>query len=650
MKIITDTGNPDIVFGLRPSAVTSAGSGRPRALAWLSAMALAGMLSACAIDAPSSARTPSTGIDEPDGPGTGIDEPDGPGTCAHPLCQTGGPLDPTCDSCVAHVCAIDDFCCTVLWDIICVEMALEICNCGIGCAHDLCETGVALDPTCDPCVETVCQSDPSCCSGFWTPFCVAAADDACGLECFPGEDCEHPLCERGTPLDPTCSSCVAQVCDIDGFCCEVEWDQLCVDIADEICDIDCATGCQHGLCEASGPLDPGCDPCVAEVCTFDPFCCGVLWDPECVNAAQARCDIDCGDRCHHELCEDGVALEPTCDPCVAQVCAIDASCCDFDWTESCVDLAAATCGLPCGCDHGVCEAGLALDPAICDPCVAEVCNYNSFCCNVQWDSLCVEHAVEICGRDCGAPPCAHDPCEIGVPLFGTCDPCVAQVCAADWFCCDVEWDAPCAGLARDICGLDCGRTCAHGLCVTGDSLDPACDPCAAQVCAADFFCCDSEWDSVCVDQAEDICGLDCGGGGGTCEHDLCETGVALDPTCDPCVAQVCAADSFCCEVEWDSVCVGQAEGICGLDCGGGPPPVECGNGACEFGEHCLSCPEDCGTCPACPHDVCDEGVALPFGCNSCTPNVCKVDSFCCEVAWDSFCVALVPQHCARPCE
>ncbi|HWN69520.1 MAG TPA: hypothetical protein VNM90_17885, partial [Haliangium sp.] len=237
---------------------------------------------------------------------------------------------------------------------------------------------------------------------------------------------------------------------------------------------------------------------------------------------------------------------------------------------------------------------------------------------------------------------------VGAPLDPTCDTCVADVCNIDSFCCEVEWDQLCVDLAVQTCGLDCGGggDCEHELCDVGTPLDPTCDTCVADVCNIDSFCCEVEWDAICVDLAVQTCGLDCGGG--TCEHDLCESGVALDPTCDPCVAEVCAADSFCCETEWDSICVGEAEEICGIDCGG-PPPAECGNGSCEVGEHCLSCPEDCGECPECPHDVCDEGTALPFGCNSCTPNVCKVDSFCCEVAWDSICVDLVPQHCARPC-
>ena len=51
-----------------------------------------------------------------------------------------------------------------------------------------------------------------------------------------------------------------------------------------------------------------------------------------------------------------------------------------------------------------------------------------------------------------------------------------------------------------------------------------------------------------------------------CVHDACDTGVALDPQCDPCVAQICAVDDFCCTVYWDRPCVDQVASVCGLTC------------------------------------------------------------------------------------
>ncbi len=51
-----------------------------------------------------------------------------------------------------------------------------------------------------------------------------------------------------------------------------------------------------------------------------------------------------------------------------------------------------------------------------------------------------------------------------------------------------------------------------------------------------------------------------------CIHDLCETGLALEPQCDSCVDQICAVDNYCCTVHWDRTCVDQVASVCGLTC------------------------------------------------------------------------------------
>jgi V8-like Glu-specific endopeptidase len=59
-----------------------------------------------------------------------------------------------------------------------------------------------------------------------------------------------------------------------------------------------------------------------------------------------------------------------------------------------------------------------------------------------------------------------------------------------------------------------------------------------------------------------------GGSTTTCAHDLCVAGAKLAKSCDPCVTQVCAADSYCCAHDWDTDCVAEAADICGASCGG----------------------------------------------------------------------------------
>lgn len=89
-------------------------------------------------------------------------------------------------------------------------------------------------------------------------------------------------------------------------------------------------------------------------------------------------------------------------------------------------------------------------------------------------------------------------------------------------------------------------------------------------------------------------------------------------------------------------------------------PTGCGNGICNPGETCGTCPKDCGAC-ACGDGICqagsedcsscgaDCGVCLPGcatvssspGCGGCECEkcVCDMDSYCCQSAWDSICMS-----------
>lgn len=55
-------------------------------------------------------------------------------------------------------------------------------------------------------------------------------------------------------------------------------------------------------------------------------------------------------------------------------------------------------------------------------------------------------------------------------------------------------------------------------------------------------------------------------GGGSCAHALCTTGTKLTQSCDPCVSQICAQDSYCCITKWSSQCVSEVTSICGRSC------------------------------------------------------------------------------------
>jgi hypothetical protein len=216
------------------------------------------------------------------------------------------------------------------------------------------------------------------------------------------------------------------VCPVDPFCCTDNWDEQCVEEANELCgNVCCGDGqcsgetcrscpndcgvcptaptCPHTVCFVGEPLD-GADchaTCVAEVCAQDASCCGGNgqgWDGECQSLASLLCG---GPH-----------------PCIVSVCAQMPSCCEGSlgggggaggdgggnptpaaWTQACVDLAKTLCNTTCNCPHSVCGQGSALAPG-CNPCAAAVCEADSFCCTNQWDGLCADEAQTICGIDC----------------------------------------------------------------------------------------------------------------------------------------------------------------------------------------------------------------------------------------------------------
>jgi hypothetical protein len=93
--------------------------------------------------------------------------------------------------------------------------------------------------------------------------------------------------------------------------------------------------------------------------------------------------------------------------------------------------------------------------------------------------------------------------------------------------------------------------------------------------------------------------------GGVCPHDPCSAGAALDPSCGSCVASICQVDPACCTSSWDAACQADVASVCGVSCGG----ASCGDGTCNAGESCGSCPADCGACAVCP--TTDLGSTVP---------------------------------------
>jgi hypothetical protein len=398
------------------------------------------------------------------------------------------------------------------------------------CGHDKCVTGGPLSTTAcdDPCVAQICAADSFCCTTSWDQQCVNEVASICGESCDGGPSCGDGACDGGE----TCMTCPSDCGECPPACgngvCEAG--ETC-----ETCAADCGEcppACGDGTCDGAAGED--CSTCEADCGE----CTGGCGDGVCDGANGedcASCAADCGEcptDCAHDLCMTGGALESSCDPCATQICLVDPYCCSTAWDSICVGEVESVCGESCSgsCGDGTCSAG-------------ETCSS--------------------CEADCGAcPACDHDRCEEGGQLASTCDSCVAQVCAVDSYCCTVAWDSICVGEVESVCGETCGSTCAHDRCEKGAALDPTCDPCVAQVCAADPYCCTNGWNFYCVMQVQSVCNESCVG----CYHDICTTGAPMDQSCDPCVAQVCAEDPYCCTTAWNYQCVDQVESVCGQTC------------------------------------------------------------------------------------
>lgn len=317
---------------------------------------------------------------------------------------------------------------------------------------------------------------------------------------------------------------------------------------------------------------PGCEiaACCQIICAADPFCCNTTWDGICANAAQnqpaCQCGIPgaCGPQAGHNCFTTG---GPGCTnaQCCTTVCAADPFCCNNSWDSLCVNQAIASCN---GCGHP--DAGdccSANGTPFCNnrTCCEAVCAFDPFCCTNQWDGICASGAATVAACNCGPPPPVCPPSDHN--CFTTGGPgctdlaCCLAVCAADPFCCNNSWDGLCVNGASKLCD-GCGDPDAGDCCTANGT--PFCNDrtCCESVCSYDPFCCNNFWDGICADEArfdENCpCEFECP------ESDDCCFSSHPDPGCnnDECCALVCAADPFCCNVAWDSLCAAGASGLC----------------------------------------------------------------------------------------
>ncbi len=307
------------------------------------------------------------------------------------------------------------------------------------------------------------------------------------------------------------------------------------------------------------------------------------------------------------------------------------------------------------CGNGGCP----LSPGACGTCSG---------CGIECvDGLCVFTACE--GKECGDDGCG-----------GSCGTCPEGDVCVDGECCTPD----CAGkeCGPDGCGGECG-TCGEGFYCDPNGTCQECS-CAGKECGHDG--CGNPCGTCPEGQACQVIS-------GTCTADVpFECQVHETPGCPGCACEacVCALDDWCCDPGWhwdefcvmecqydcngpacDSFCFPACEGLvcgddgCGGACGTCPEGTYCGAGGkacipctCE-GKECGDdgCGNSCGTCDA--GETCANGVCVPGGCApqegpgcggcACEACVCAEDSFCCETAWDEFCVEECSVDCGGNC-
>ncbi len=337
---------------------------------------------------------------------------------------------------------------------------------------------------------------------------------------------------------------------------------------------------------------------------------GQAYGQLCPPRADHPCDEAGGPGCTNSVCCEAV-------------CEAVPDCCLVAWDEFCVSVAANT--LP-----GACAGGGSCELPFC-PGVSE---------------------LEACGEStndgCNIDPAAF---EMMLPDLTICGTCFADAGTrdTDWYelivpdadgngfdVVTVTWASQFPSQVFVLDATDCAapviQAAGNGLDCAENTLDAVLTPGVYVVFIAPgistggifegFPCSLGQNDyqiSASITAGESNCG---GPGVGNCFTPT--TGI---PGCsdENCCNAVCAVDPFCCVVEWDVVCVGEALTIC-------PPDISvCGPDN----------PNDCGAANQTP------------GCNdqTCCETVCAIDGFCCGVAWDGICATEAAQFCGDgPCE
>ena len=297
--------------------------------------------------------------------------------------------------------------------------------------------------------------------------------------------------------------------------------------------------------------------CCNLICAQDAFCCTTQWDQICANAAAAQCascqggGAGCGDPASGDCCAANTTPYCSDADCCSLICAADAFCCNNQWDQICANAALASCASCGGGGGGGCDPETITDvfvgpnsfttslgignldlTGICDPGpYGDDVLYNTKYFRFVAPET-VEYRVSTCNQ------AAWD---TRLAVLTSCDPTSAVACNDDGAGCGAftsiltfsatagaeyiiaigGYNAANVGAGTVIIEVPvaCGDPNAGDCCVANGGSACNDEACCNAVCAADSFCCDTEWDQLCADAAAFLCGA-CGAG--SCNLDVGE--------------------------------------------------------------------------------------------------------------------------------
>lgn len=334
---------------------------------------------------------------------------------------------------------------------------------GVGCAETTCK-------------NCICVIDPFCCSVVWDARCSQHAVEECAGSCTCGGPLPTPTpAESPTPA-PTLGPPAPTATPVHGGSC---------------CDPHIGVGCDEASCEDC-------------VCTTDPYCCALEWDARCSQRVATQCAASCTSCGSNDACADATVVTPG----------------GFDFST----LAATTDGppLPAECEEG---SGLTLvndvwyryTPPCGGPTTFDVCNLANYDTRLAvYTGSCGDLTLVACNDD--AAGCSGLTSKLTFPN----DCGVTYLIRLGGFAGSGSgsFNLSCDG---GVCGPAPTPTPVHG----GTCCDPhagvGCDEAACEdcVCAADPYCCALQWDERCGQQAATSC------------DEICTTCTGATPTAVP---------------------------------------------------------------------------------------------------------------------